>query len=123
MATICVSNIYARSHLDIQARLHTLGIMIIQEASANFEIHYSGKLRIQSVSLTVRVCSDQNLIDFLQGKVSLEGILGPVTIVPPWFQQYVMYTKLDPVGSMLMGGEEFFMYPLSTDPKNCTPQY
>ncbi len=78
--TICVSNIYARSQLDIQARLHTLGITIMQKAPANFEIRYSGKLRIQSASLTIRVSSDQKLIDLLQGKVSLEGILGPATI-------------------------------------------
>ena len=38
--TICVSNIYARSQLDIQSRLPNLGITIIQEAPANFEIRY-----------------------------------------------------------------------------------
>ena len=80
MVTICVSNIYARSHLDIQARLHVIDITIIQEVSAHFEVHYSGKLRIQSTSLTVKVCSDQKLFDLLQGKISLEGILGPATI-------------------------------------------
>ena len=67
-------------YLDIQARLQTLGITIMQETSATFEIRNSGKLRIQSASLTVRVCSDQKLIDLLQGKVLLEGILGPATI-------------------------------------------
>ena len=61
MVTICVSNIYARSQLDIQARLHTIGITIIQEVSAHFEVRYRGKLRIQSTSLTVKVCSDQKL--------------------------------------------------------------
>jgi hypothetical protein len=65
MSTICVSNIYVRSHLDIQARLHTLDITIKQETTTNFEIRYSGKVRIQSVSLTVKVCSDQKLLDLL----------------------------------------------------------
>ena len=77
---ICVSNFYARSQLDIQSRLQNLDITIIQETPTNFEIHYIGKLRIQSESLTVRVSSDQRLIDLLHGKVSLEGILGPSTI-------------------------------------------
>ena len=80
MVTIYVINIYARSRLDILARLRTIGITIIQEAPAHFEVHYSGKLRIQSTSLTVKVCSDQKLLDLLQGKISLEGILGPATI-------------------------------------------
>ena len=80
MVTICVSNIYARTQLDIQARLHSIGITVIQEVPAHFEVRYSGKLRIQSASLTVKVYSDQKLLDFLQGKISLEGILGPVTV-------------------------------------------
>ena len=66
--TICVSNIYARSQLDIQVRLHVIGITIIQEVPAHFEVHYSGKLHIQSTSLTVKVCSDQKLLDLLQGR-------------------------------------------------------
>ncbi len=69
MVTICVSNIYARTQVDIQARLHSIGIMVIQEVPAHFEVRYSGKLRIQSVSLTVKVYSDQKLLDFLQGKI------------------------------------------------------
>jgi hypothetical protein len=80
MVTICVSNIYARSQLDIQTRLHTIGITIIQEVPTHFEVRYSGKLRIQSTSLTVKVCSDQKLLDLLQGRISLEDILDPVTI-------------------------------------------
>ena len=80
LATICVSNVYVRSQLDIQSRLHNLGITIIHESPSTFEIHYCSKLRIQSAVLTVRVRSDHRLIDLLQEKVSIEGILGPVTI-------------------------------------------
>ena len=71
--------------MDIQSRLHNLGITIIQEVTTIFEILYSGKLRIQSAVLTVRVCSDQKLIDLLQGKVSLEGILGPSILYTRWY--------------------------------------
>jgi hypothetical protein len=80
LARICVSNIYVRSQLDIQSRLHSIGITIIQELNAVFEIQYTTKLRIQSVSLTVWVQSDQKLTDLLRGITSLYGILGPVTI-------------------------------------------
>jgi hypothetical protein len=80
MVTICVRNIYAGSHLDIQTRLHTIDITIIQEVTTHFEVHYSGRLRIQSTSLTVKVYSDQKLLDLLQGTISLEVILGPTTI-------------------------------------------
>jgi hypothetical protein len=80
LAKICVSNIYARSQLDIQSRLDSIGITIIQELKAFFEIQYTTKLRIQSVSLTVWVQSDQKLTDLLRGVSSLDVILGPATI-------------------------------------------
>jgi hypothetical protein len=66
--------------LDIQSRLHSIGITIIQELKTSFEIQYTTKLRIQSASLTVWVQSDQNLTDLLRGVSSLDGILGPATI-------------------------------------------
>jgi hypothetical protein len=80
LAKICISNIYARSQLDIQSRLQSIGITIIQELNAVFEIQYTTKLRIQSASLTVWVQSDQKLTDLLRGITSLDGILGPATI-------------------------------------------
>ena len=80
LAKICVSNIYARSQLDIQSRLHSIGITIIQDLHAVFEIQYTTKLRIQSASLSVWVQSDQKLTDLLQGITFLDGILGPATI-------------------------------------------
>jgi hypothetical protein len=80
LAKICVSNIYARSQLDIQSRLHSIGITIIQDLHAVFEIQYTTKLRIQSASLSVWVQSDQKLTDLLQGITVLDGILGPATI-------------------------------------------
>ena len=80
LAKICVSNTYARSQLDIQSRLHSIGITIIQELNAFFEIQYTTKLRIQSASLTVWVQPDQKLTDLLRGITSLDGILGPATI-------------------------------------------
>jgi hypothetical protein len=80
LAKICVSNIYARSQLDIQSRLHSIGITIIQDLHAVFEIQYTTKLRIQSASLTVWVQSDQKLTDLLQGITSLDVILVPATI-------------------------------------------
>ena len=80
LAKICVTNIYARSQLDIQSRLQNIGITIIQELNASFEIQYTTKLRIQSAALTVWVQSDQKLTDLLQGIISLDGILGPATI-------------------------------------------
>jgi hypothetical protein len=66
--------------LDIQSRLYSIGVTIIQELNAVFEIQYTTKLRIQSVSLTVWVQSDQKLIDLLRGITSLDGILGQATI-------------------------------------------
>jgi hypothetical protein len=80
LAKICVSNIYARSQLDIQSRLQNIGITILQELNASFEIQYTTKLRIQSASLSVWVQSDQKLTDLLQGITFLDGILGPATI-------------------------------------------
>jgi hypothetical protein len=38
LAKICVRNIYTRSQLDIQSRLYSIGITIIQELNAVFEI-------------------------------------------------------------------------------------
>ena len=80
LAKICVRNIYARSQLDIQSRLHNIGITIIQELNAFFEIQYTTKLQIQSASLTVWVQPDQKLTDLLRGITSLDVILGPATI-------------------------------------------
>jgi hypothetical protein len=80
LAKICVSNIYDRSQLDIQSRLHSIGITIMQDLNAVFEIQYTTKLPIQSVSLTVWVQSDQKLTDLLRGITALDGILGPDTI-------------------------------------------
>jgi hypothetical protein len=80
LAKICVSNIYAGSQLDIKSRLQNIGITIIQELNASFEIQYTTKLRIQSAALTVWVQSDQKLTDLLRGIISLDVILGPATI-------------------------------------------
>jgi hypothetical protein len=74
-----VSNLRARTKDDIITKLKGTGLQILREDLANFEIKYSRKLRLETTALTILVRSDSKLEDIMQGKVSIEGIMGSAT--------------------------------------------
>jgi hypothetical protein len=74
-----VSNLRARTKDDIITKLKGIGLQILREDLAKFEMKYSRKLRLETTVLTIIVRSDSKLEDIMQGKVSIEGIMGPAT--------------------------------------------
>jgi hypothetical protein len=56
-----------------------MGLQILQEDLAKFELKYSRKLRLETSALTVLVLPDERLKDFIQGEANIEGIMGPAT--------------------------------------------
>ena len=75
-----ISNIRARTKDDIIHKLRGMGLRIIREDLAKFELKYSRKLRLETSALTVLVLSDKRLEEFMQGEASIEGIMGPATL-------------------------------------------
>jgi hypothetical protein len=74
-----VSNLRARTKDDISLKLKGTGMQILREDLAKFEMKYSRKLRLETTTLTVLVRSDSKLEDIMQGKIFIEGIMGPAT--------------------------------------------
>jgi len=75
-----ISNLRARTKDDIIHKLRGMGLRIIREDLAKFELKYSRKLRLETSALTVLVLSDKRLEEFMQGEASIEGIMGPATL-------------------------------------------
>ena len=74
-----VSNLRARTKDDIISKLRGMGLQILREDLAKFELKYSRKLRLETSALTVIVIPNSRLNDFMQGDTCIEGIMGPAT--------------------------------------------
>jgi hypothetical protein len=74
-----VSNLRARTKDDIISKLRGMGLQLLREDLAKFELKYSKKLRLETSALTVLVLPDERLVDFMQGEACIEGIRGPAT--------------------------------------------
>jgi hypothetical protein len=74
-----VSNLRARTKDDIITNLKGTGLQILREDLAKFEMKYSRKLRLETTALTIPVRSDSKLEDNMQGRVSIELIMGSAT--------------------------------------------
>jgi hypothetical protein len=74
-----VSNLRACTKNDIISKLRGMGLQILREDLAKFEVKYSKKLRLETSALTVIVQPDLRLNDFIQGEACIEGIMGPAT--------------------------------------------
>jgi hypothetical protein len=75
-----VSNLRVRTKDDIIPKLKGTGLQILREDLAKFEMKYSRKLRLETTVLTVLVRPDSKLEDIMQGKVSIEGIMGSASL-------------------------------------------
>jgi hypothetical protein len=74
-----VSNLRARTKDDIITKLKGTGLQILREDLAKFEMKYRRKLRLETTDLTILVRSDSKLEDIMQGRASIEGIMGSAT--------------------------------------------
>jgi hypothetical protein len=74
-----VSNLKARTKDDIISKLRGMGLQMLREDLAKFELKYSRKLQLETSALTVLVLPDKRLEDFIQGEACIEGITGPAT--------------------------------------------
>ncbi len=63
-----ISNLRARTKDDIIYKLRGMGLQILREDLAKFEIKYSRKLQLETSALTVLVLSDTRLEEFIQGE-------------------------------------------------------
>ena len=71
-----VSNLRARTKDDIITKLQEIGMLILREDLVKFEMKYSRKLRLETTALTVLVRPNSQLEDIMQGKISIEGVMG-----------------------------------------------
>jgi hypothetical protein len=57
-----------------------MGLHILPEDLAKFEMRYSRKLRLETTALTILVRPYSILKDIMQGNTCMERIMGPATI-------------------------------------------
>jgi hypothetical protein len=74
-----VSNLRTLTKDDVISKLRGMGLHILREDLAKFEMRYSRKLRLETTALTILVRPDSILKDIMQGNICMEGIMGPDT--------------------------------------------